>query len=247
MFQLVVFDIAGTTLKDNNNVNDCFRKAFEAFSFYPTKDQVNAVMGWRKPDAISAILSEISIVNSPKIQDKMKEEYLKHMTKDIHDQFVKLMIDYYQNSSEVGEIEGTSETFNKLHSLDIKVALDTGFSRDITNAILKNTQWVDNGLVDFTITADEVLNGRPAPDMINAIASHFNLNTSSFIKVGDTPSDIQEGLNANCGAVIAVCSGAYTQEQFNKESGNFHILDSIIQVPDFLQHSDNPSAFWQNA
>ena len=51
----------------------------------------------------------------------------------------------------------------------IKVALDTGFNRAITQVILDRLGWSDSPLIDATICSDEVARGRPHPDMILAL------------------------------------------------------------------------------
>jgi hydroxymethylpyrimidine pyrophosphatase-like HAD family hydrolase len=43
--KLVVFDIAGTTVTDNDNVNDAFRGAFEKAGYPVALAAVNHVMG----------------------------------------------------------------------------------------------------------------------------------------------------------------------------------------------------------
>jgi len=73
---------------------------------------------------------------------------------------------YYVSALEVREMEGAAETFRILKSVGIKVALDTGFSRDIVDVILHRLSWDTGDLLDATVASDEVQNGRPYPDMI---------------------------------------------------------------------------------
>ena len=46
---LVVFDIAGTTVHDDDSVNRCLRGSLAAVGLTVTAAQVNAVMGLPKP------------------------------------------------------------------------------------------------------------------------------------------------------------------------------------------------------
>ena len=123
----------------------------------------------------------------------------------IHADFVARMIRFYQTDPSVHEIAGASDTFRRLHAAGIKVALDTGFSRDIVDVILDRLGWNDRPLVDTTVTSDEVPRGRPHPDMIAKAMRDLGITDPRRVaKVGDTPSDLQEGTGAGCGLVIGV-------------------------------------------
>ena len=76
------------------------------------------------------------------------------------------MIAHYNKSPAVREIDGASDVFKALKAAGVRVALDTGFDRRIANAVLRRMRWIALGLVDVTVTSDEVIDGRPAPDMI---------------------------------------------------------------------------------
>ena len=64
-------------------------------------------------------------------------------------------------------------------------------------------------LIDVTVTSDEVKRGRPQPDMVFKAMQELGLKDAKRVaKVGDTPSDLEEGVNAGCGAVIGVTAGS---------------------------------------
>lgn len=223
--KLCVFDVAGTTLEDKNIVNDAFYQSFLDYEIPVNKSEIDQVMGMSKPEAIKIILSL-------KNKDLVLVEF-------VHKKFIQKMINFYQNDPSVKEISGTSETFKKLKSMGIKVALDTGFSRDIMNVILERTNWTKNNLVDCVVCSDEVKNGRPHPDMIQKIMSELNItNSEEIAKIGDTISDIDEGLNANCGLVAGVLTGTCSQEDFETQfdwDADFLILKSLNKIFEFLE------------
>lgn len=222
MKKLVVFDIAGTTLQDFDVVNNAFTKAFNYYHMFPTKNQIDAVMGMSKPEAIQIILNQIPNPNDFDV-------------KEIHDEFL-LNIENHYRFERINEISGASNIFKVLHDRGYKVALDTGFSRRITQLIMEKTGWRRNGLVDGVISSDEVVMGRPAPYMIFRLMEQLGIErTVDVVKVGDTAADIQEGLNASCGLVIGVTSGTYSQEQFRECPGNFFILPNITYVTGLLE------------
>jgi phosphoglycolate phosphatase-like HAD superfamily hydrolase len=47
--ELVVFDMAGTTINDDDGVNRCVRAALEQVGVAATREAVNQVMGIPKP------------------------------------------------------------------------------------------------------------------------------------------------------------------------------------------------------
>jgi phosphonatase-like hydrolase len=195
--ELVIFDMAGTTVIDSGSpVHRCLREALAGAGVAVTHEQVNAVMGLPKPDAIRQLLvcgSEARVA-------------------EIHTQFVQRMIAYYKSEPHVAEIPGTSLVFVKLRQAGIKVALDTGFSRDIADIIIERLGW--RLLLDGSVTSDEVPRGRPHPDMVFALMSRFGVGSAGQIaKIGDTPSDLHEGTAAGCGWVVGVWEGSHTEAE----------------------------------
>jgi phosphonatase-like hydrolase len=219
---LVVFDIAGTTLQDNGDiVNKAFQKAFNEFLVYPTPSEINSVMGFDKPEAIKTILQIKGV----------RDQFL---VEAIHSSFLQSMIAYYKDNAI--EIEGASECFKKLHEMNIKVAMDTGFSRPIVNTIFEKVQWGKNGLVDSVACPNNSIRGRPHPDMIESIMKELAIEDPSHImKVGDTPSDMQEGHNAQCGYVVGVTSGSHSEEQLKEVPGKHTTVLSIRSIPMLIE------------
>ena len=58
--QLVVFDIAGTTVQDRGSVADAFLAAFREFGFTIPEEEVKRVMGFRKIDAVRQLLDKFA-------------------------------------------------------------------------------------------------------------------------------------------------------------------------------------------
>ena len=217
--KMVVFDLAGTTVHDDDSVGGCLREALAEAGLRPSVAEVNAVMGIPKPIAIRQLLASAHLDTRPERVD------------EIHADFVRRMIEYYRHDSAVVEVAGTSAAFAKLRHAGIHVAVDTGFSRDIVAVILKRLGWEKNGLIDSSITSDEVEQGRPEPDMILALMAKFGIATASLVaKVGDTPSDLHEGTNAGCAWVIGVTEGTHTKAQLAAHP-HTHLVGTVAEVP----------------
>src|SRR5690606_23925643 len=110
--------------------------------------------------------------------------------------------EFYRSDSSVQEMPGATEVFRRLKDSGLKVALDTGFCRPIADVILDRLGWAQNGLLDATVTSDEVTHGRPHPDLVLEAMRRSGVDrVESTAKVGDTPADLQEGMSAGCGLV----------------------------------------------
>jgi phosphonatase-like hydrolase len=217
--ELVVFDMAGTTVNDDDSVNRCLRSSLAAAGVAVTAAQVNTVMGLPKPTAIAILIEQFSPGNAQR-----------HQVDAIHDDFVSRSIEFFTNDPSVHEVRGATQVFEVLKKSDIRVALDTGFSRAIAQVILDRLGWSGSPLIDATICSDEVRRGRPHPDMILALMARFGFNDPRRVaKVGDTPADLQEGENAGCGLVVAVTSGTHGRQ----ELAPFHHTELIETVADF--------------
>jgi len=225
-FQLVVFDMAGTTIQDNSNVAEAFMYAMQKHDYPISKEQADKVMGYKKIVAITDLLE----TNYPGI---VKEN--EGIINEIHGTFIDTMIDFYEHSKEILPMESAASIFKWLQDNDIKVALNTGFSKLITDTILERVGWHDNSLIDFIISSDEVENGRPSADMIQAIMKHTGVaDAATVIKVGDTEVDIAEGRTAGCGLVIAVTTGSFTREALRSYQPDI-IIDDLNELPALLK------------
>ena len=221
-YSLVVFDMAGTTVRDKGNVADAFIRAFRQFGIEVPEEEVNKVMGWRKIDAIQLLLSKY---HTGKLDDN------KVLVDQIHDIFIDNMVTFYERDEDLQPMEHAEELFTSLKQRNIKVALNTGFTRRITDVILKKLEWTNNNLIDFVIASDEVPEGRPYPFMIQQLMQNSGIaNAADVVKVGDTEVDVQEGRNAGCGLVVSVTTGAYTKEQLQGYKPD-HIIDSLSELP----------------
>ncbi len=222
--ELVVFDIAGTTVTDNNSVNDAFRGAFEKCGYPVALADVNYIMGYRKMDAIKILLQRF-------YPEQLNNDKL---IEDIHNRFIEDMQTYYRDTTDLRALPYAEEMFHLLHANQIKVALDTGFTKNITDIIMDRLGWMQNGIVDCVISSDEVPEGRPQPYMIQAMMKQLNIaDVKNVVKVGDTEVDINEGRNSGCGLVISVTTGSYTKEELEQFSPD-HIIASLQELPAIL-------------
>jgi phosphonatase-like hydrolase len=217
--QLVIFDIAGTTVRDTGNVAKAFIDAFNEFNIDVPVTTVNQVMGFRKIDAIRILL--------PGVNDLLAEQ--------IHEAFTRNMIALYENDPGLTPLPAVEDIFQQLKQQGIKIALNTGFTRAVTNTILQQLQWNVPETIDMVICSDEVPEGRPQPFMIKAVMEQLAItDNKAVVKVGDTKVDVEEGRYAGCGLVVSVTTGAYTRSELELYKPD-HIIDSMAELPALLQ------------
>lgn len=222
--KLVVFDMAGTTVQDKDNVHEALINVFAKNELQIDREDANSVMGMPKPVAIRFLLENKFGVT----------ENIGSLTGKIHDAFVEEMITFYRNDPSVQPTMSAEETFKALREKGILIGIDTGFSRDIADAIIERLKWKQNNLIDFSVTSDEVAKGRPYPDMIyKAKELAFLSSTKEIAKVGDTVSDLKEGTSAGCKYVIGITTGAYTRQELETEE-HTHLIDDLYEVVDIV-------------
>ena len=221
MLELIVFDMAGTTVHDESDVAKCLQLAFKEENIEITLKSALEVMGIPKPVAIGQLLTDY--VNEPSIiNDRLIDK--------LHLSFVNKMVNHYLTSDHVRERTSVSELFKYLREKKIKIAIDTGFDRQITDVILKRLDWIKNNLIDVSVTSDEVEYGRPYPDMIfKAMQLTGVEDVKNVAKVGDTASDMQQGMAAKCGWVIGVTTGAYSKEDLEKFP-HTHLVERVSEI-----------------
>ena len=223
VIELVVFDMAGTTIKDNHDVSRALVTAFESVGIPLTVADTNPVMGYPKPEAVRILLERNT--TSPVIPEQIEK---------VHQLYRQTILNFYRTDPDVGEKEGASATFLALHQKGIKVALDTGFDRITANILLQRLGWIEQGLIDASVSSDEVDRGRPAADMLHEAMRRTGVKEIARVaKVGDTPSDLQQGSRAGCGYVIGVTTGSHEAELLAQEP-HTHLIESLGQVLDIV-------------
>ncbi|QDV64410.1 HAD family hydrolase [Crateriforma conspicua] len=231
---MIVFDVAGTTVSDKENaVARCVSEAVTAAGVPTDAQAVNPLMGTPKPDAIRTLLARDP---SLKITDALVNE--------THQDFQNRMIDYYRHSPGVVPTDGAVEVFQTLRDRGIKVALDTGFDRPTLDTILDRLSWHDQ--VDATVSSDQAA-GRPDPGMIHHLMRQLGESDPRRVaKVGDSVSDVRQGLAADCGWVAAVLSERTRplfEEPVDPDYRTVHTIESLQEI---LPHFD-PSSPCANA
>ncbi|MDB0616007.1 phosphonatase-like hydrolase [Tenacibaculum dicentrarchi] len=217
--EMVVFDMAGTTVNEQNVVYKTLHKAIVAANVEVSLETVLEYgAGKEKHKAIKDVLTHLK-------SDKLKD------SQTIFDNFKKSLAVAYE-FLEVKPIKGVEKVLLNLRSEGVKVVLNTGYDRKTATLLLDKLQWDEKIHYDALITASDVVNGRPHPDMIFQAMELFGItDASKVLKAGDSAIDIEEGKNAGCGITVGVLSGAQTKVQLEKQKPTY-VLESLVNLKD---------------
>ncbi|MFD2114898.1 phosphonoacetaldehyde hydrolase [Paenibacillus yanchengensis] len=214
--QAVIFDWAGTTVDFGCFAPlAAFMGAFEKKGIHVTDDEVRGPMGMKKKDHVRA-LTELDTVKQQFV-DKFGRQPNEQDIDDIYADFEPMLMNVLSNHTDV--IPGVLDLVSNLRSQGIKIGSTTGYTSEMMKVVTVEAA-AKGYKPDYFIASDEVPYGRPAPYMCykNAIELElFPLETC--IKVGDTVSDILEGVNAGMWSVGVICGGSefgLTEDQMNK-------------------------------
>ncbi|KPM32175.1 Phosphonoacetaldehyde hydrolase [Croceitalea dokdonensis DOKDO 023] len=214
--QLAVFDMAGTVVNEDNVVYKTLQKAVNQKGLGLNLDFVlEHGAGKEKHQAIKDILEQ---VDAEGIESEPIFENFKVMLNDAYD------------SLTVTSFEGVEPLLKQLRSKNIKIALNTGYATVIAEGLLEKMEWTKGVHYDALVTADDVLLGRPNPDMIFEAMELLNIfEPENVLKAGDSIIDIEEGKNANCGITVGVTTGAHTRSQLESAKPTY-VLDSLQEL-----------------
>lgn len=219
---LAVFDMAGTVVNENNVVYKTLQKVINSAGYNNSLDFVlEHGAGKEKHQAIKDILKATEGKNNDSLAASLFVNFKKEL---------KLAYENLEVSSYL-EVEAL---MIDLKNKGLKIALNTGYDTKTAQSLLDKMGWVQGREYDVLVTADDVENGRPNPDMILKAMEYFEiLDASKVLKAGDSIIDIEEGKNANCGITVGVTTGAHTRQQL--ESANpTYVLDQLIELKSIL-------------
>ncbi|GAB2559358.1 HAD family hydrolase [Spirosoma aerophilum] len=233
--ELVVFDMAGTTVTDHHEVERCFAEAAVETGLSVTDERILAMQGLSKRYVFETLWKEQLGEDSPDVQPKVDVSY---------DAFRRILENHYLTQGAI-PTEGCLETFAYLHERGIAIALTTGFYRVVTDIILGKLGWLDglndqrvgsaDSLLQASIASDEVERGRPYPQMIERAMKLLGVtNPKAVVNIGDTPSDLLSGRAAGVALNLGLVNGTHTREQLESHPHDL-LLGSLRELPALLE------------
>ena len=218
--ELVVFDMAGTTVSDDGLVERAFVLAAERSGLADTADAleeavafVRETMGQSKLDVFRELTdSETAAVAATAAFETAYGELVE--------------------KSGVTAISGATELFHELREAGVKVALVTGFSRTTQDTLIDALGWTD--LIDVSLCPAEAGRGRPYPDLpLTALLRTGASSVAAMVVVGDTASDMLSGVSAGAGMVVGVLTGTHDTDTL-EDAGADVVIASIADLAELL-------------
>jgi phosphonatase-like hydrolase len=215
---MVVFDMAGTTVDEGNVVYRTLHKAIEKVC--PTVSFEEVLLWGAGKEKLQAIKETLVGTNNNLSEEKIQIIF--------HD-FLLLLDKAYEHLMVI-PTSNTERLFQELRSLGVLVVLNTGYNFTTASSLIQKLNWQKGIHYDLLVTASDVKNNRPQPDMILYAMEKLNIHDAdTIIKVGDSTIDIEEGRNAGCKYNIGVTTGAHTKAQLKEANPNF-IFDNIYDL-----------------
>ncbi|MFI6557805.1 phosphonatase-like hydrolase [Streptomyces griseus] len=228
-YNLVVLDMAGTTVADGGLVEQAFSTAAQRLGVRPGSDEharqlayVRATMGESKISVFRHLFAGEG--------GEEKAQYANTAFEEAYGELV--------GGGRVAPLPGAREAVERLTAEGRAVVLTTGFARTTQDAILTALGWQD--LVPLTLCpADAGGRGRPYPDMVLAafLRTGAVADVRRTVVAGDTSYDMLGGVRSGAGIVAGVLTGAHDQDQLTRH-GATHVLGSVAELPDLIARAE---------
>src|SRR5690554_6169 len=250
--QAVIMDLAGTCVDFGSLAPiKAFLELFAGEGIDLSEAEAREPMGTEKREHIRRLLA------IPRIRDQWVSSFGKEPGNTDIDRLYKTFLPL--QTAAIAErtklIPGARTLQDFLHERGIKLGVNTGYSREMVNVMLPSL--VDQGFQPKSVVvATEVPQGRPAPHMSLKNAIELGITAvQACVKVDDTATGIEEGLNAGMWTVAVVASVnavGLSEEQFFAlddddrdealqvgrsmmvQSAAHYVIDSIADMEDVL-------------
>ena len=215
--ELVVFDLGGTTIHDRGEVPAAFAEALRAGGIAFEAAELDAWRGASKRDVVAKLLGRGGPGAAASRVDDVYRIFRRGLTARL---------------TCAGELSlpGIARMIGRLRAARIRVAIATGFDREIVALVLGSVEW--GGMLDAQVCSDDVREGRPAPYLIFEAMERCGVRDVRRVAVvGDTRLDLEAGWNAGATYRIGVLTGAHDRATL-LAAPHTHVLQSAADVPD---------------
>jgi phosphonoacetaldehyde hydrolase len=252
----LVLDWAGTTV-DFGSLAPArtMQRLFSTRHIDLTEPEARRHMGLPKKEHIRGILS------LPRIRDAWSQSHGSIPgTADVdqmYAEFIPLQFSCLADYSSV--IPGVPEVVKSFRRRGLAIGSTTGYTREMLDLLLESSAQ-EGYSPDCSLTPGEVGSGRPHPFMMYECAVRLQVYPMAAIaKVGDTPADVQEGLNAGSWSIGVASTGnmiGLSLTEFNElsesererrlvqarvelqDAGAHYVVDTLAEVGPVLDDID---------
>ena len=252
----LVLDWAGTTV-DYGSLAPArtLQQVFARVRITVTESETRRDMGLPKKDHIRGIVS------LPRVRDAWQELRGRVPSEadvdELYQQFIPLQFSCLAEFSTV--IPGVVEAVRGFRQRGLKIGSTTGYTRAMLDLLVEESA-KEGYRPDCSLSPEEVGAGRPHPFMIYENAVRLQVYPLAAIaKIGDTPADILEGLNAGTWSIGVAGTGnmiGLSLEDFHalpeteresrlakaraelQNAGAHYVVDTLAEVHSVLDEID---------
>ncbi|SEF34615.1 phosphonatase-like hydrolase [Amycolatopsis pretoriensis] len=215
--ELVVLDMAGTTVADDGLVVKAFTTAIETVG----------VPDEKYPEMLRYVVDTMGQSKITVFRALLNDETLAQQANSAFETAYGDLV----RAGECRPIPGAEDVVRGLREDGVKVAFTTGFAPATQHAILDALGW--QGLADLALAPGDGVRGRPFPDLVLTAALRLEVTDVRRVAVaGDTASDVLCGLRAGASVVAGVLTGAGRREDLVEATA---VLDSVRHLPALLE------------
>ena len=212
----ILFDVGGTLIYTIKPLLKAISMAFEQNKTQvPSSEEVIKQLGKSATKIIKAIL--------PKELSNF-EEKAKECISSFQEIFPNEVLEEFK------AIDGVQKTLKTLKDTNYRLGVITALRKDELDRLF--TKFDLNSYFEVFVTADDVQNIRPSPEIVNIAMNLLNVQPKEVVCIGDTVNDILAAKRAGT-YVIAVLTGAQTEEVLGLEQPDA-IIDSLTALPSLL-------------
>lgn len=254
MIEAVIFDWAGTAVDYGCFAPvQAFREAFAHYDVPVTMEETRKPMGMLKRDHIRTMMK------MERIAAEWKRVHGREASEEdveaVYAQFEPKLFSILKNYSSLKPF--VLETVDTLRKMGIKIGSSTGYTDAMMDIVVKGAA-KEGYSPDFWISPDGVGGkGRPYPYMIFENMKVLGVSSvKNVVKVGDTVSDIREGVSASVWSVGVIEGSSelgLTQEEFEqmspeqkekeccrveqvfRKAGADFVIDNLSQLPALIR------------
>ncbi|WP_042349146.1 phosphonoacetaldehyde hydrolase [Bacillus massiliigorillae] len=250
--QAIIFDWAGTTVDYGCfSPLHVFIEIFKQKGIEVTHEEARKPMGTAKWSHINEMCQMERIANVWK--EKFGKFPDKNDVDELYSQFEPMLFATLPQYCKL--VPGLLPLIEELKALNIAIGSTTGYTAEMMEIVTKEAE-KQGYTPDSLVTPNEVPAGRPYPWMIYKNAMNLGIYPlRTIVKVGDTISDIEEGVNAGVWTIgvikgsnelgmteeeVNACPNDVLQEKMEivskrfKDAGAHYVIDEISNLIDII-------------
>lgn len=120
------------------------------------------------------------------------------------------------------------DTIKEMYAMGIIIAIASSRGRDTLEAFLQEMGL--SNYISYVVSAQDVKNAKPAPDMVEVVLSHTEENLDEVLMVGDTVFDIDMGTNAG----VKTCGVTYGNGKEEELQSADYLINDFKELLDIV-------------